>query len=557
MGRAMVSPPVAAGKRLMTSIIDDVARSDPERCFMSILENDDKTNAFRNISYACFARAIDRSAWWIEGLLGKGVGFPSIATYLSPMDFRHVILIFAAIKTGYKMFYSSPRNRPEVQVALLEKLQCTRLFAPEEMSEAAKIVLEHRKMSKYILPDLEYFLSEEPVEPYPYSKPFEEARKDPYVVLHSSGTTGTPKIIVLKQGTVAAHDAFHLLPSLGEKPWYGSNWASNRVVVSFPWLHAGGVLALSCSIYHDFTIVNSSDWPLTGAAANRLHVSGNVQAAWCSPSVLIELAQNPAYLQNLSKLSSVSYAGGILPQHVGDTIAKHTRLFGTFASTETGILPGAVPPQEDWNYYHYSERLGYTFRYFAEDMYELVFTRNPALEPFQGIFYTFPDADTYAMSDLYIPHPTRPGWWRSSGRVDDVVVCADAKKINVIPYEAVIEAHPAVATALICGTGRIRPAVLLQPTEWPASEQEERELVDKVWPSFEKANEAGPVYGRLIKELVVVTKREKPMARAGGKDTVQRKRSIELYEEEIDQAYKRAEKMGLVYGEDVEPGKLV
>ncbi|KAL9078027.1 MAG: hypothetical protein Q9157_003058 [Trypethelium eluteriae] len=557
-------PPEGAGKRLLTAIIDSLARSDPQRCFMSIPATDNINDGLRDVSYATLARAIDRCAWWMESLLGKGVDFPSIATYLSPMDFRHVILIFASIKAGYKvcsgceiMFYSSPRNRPDVQVALLEKLQCTILFTPEKMSEAAKSVLDHRKMDKYILPELDHFLAEESVQPYPYSKTFEEARKDPYVVMHSSGTTGTPKILVMKQGTVAAHDAFQLFPSLGDEPWYGSYWAGKRVLTSFPWVHAGGVLLLSCGIYHDFTTVISCEWPLTGTAANHIHVHGNVQAAWYSPSVLIDVARNPSYLENISKLDNVSFAGGIMPPYVGDAIAKHTRLFGTYASTETGILPGNLPPQEDWNYYHYNKRLGHSFRHFAGDMYELIHTRDKALEPFQGIFYTFLDADTYAMRDLYIEHPTKPGWWRSSGRVDDVVVFADAKKLNVVPYEAVIEEHPEVATALICGTGRSRPAILLQPARWPETEHQERELVDRVWSTFEKANEAGPVYGRLIKELVVLTRKDKPMARAGGKDTVQRKRSIELYEAEINEAYARAEKMGLVFGEVAESGKLL
>ena len=106
------------------------------------------------------------------------------------------------------MFYSSLRNRPDFQVALLEKLQCTFLFTPEEMSGMTTAVLEKRHVDKYILPDLDYFLSQEFVEPCPYSKTFEEARNDPYEVMHSSGSTGTSKILIMKQISAAAHDAF-------------------------------------------------------------------------------------------------------------------------------------------------------------------------------------------------------------------------------------------------------------------------------------------------------------------------------------------------------------
>ena len=103
MAEARRTAPDGAGKRLMTSIIDNLAHSEPQRCFMSIPAGDAITDGLRDISYASIARAIDRCAWWMEGLLGKGVDFPPIATYLSPMDFRHVILIFASIKTGYKV----------------------------------------------------------------------------------------------------------------------------------------------------------------------------------------------------------------------------------------------------------------------------------------------------------------------------------------------------------------------------------------------------------------------------------------------------------------------
>ena len=455
------------------------------------------------------------------------------------------------------MFYSSPRNRLEIQVTLLEKLECELLMTSEQMSDVTKHVLASRAMRKFILPGLDFFLEDKEVQQYPYTKTWNEARRDPYVVMHSSGTTGTPKILVLKQGTVAAHDAFQRFTEFGEEPWYGHYWTGKRVLTSFPWVHAGGVLLLSCAIYNSFTTVIANECPLSGAIADHLHVHGNVQAAWYSPSVLQDVARNASYLENIAKLDNVSYAGGVLPADMGNAINSRTRLFGTYASTETGILPGEMPPVQDWGYYRYNKRLGHSFRHFADDMYELVHTRDQAIEPFQGVFYTFLDADFYAMRDLYIQHPTREGWWRSTGRVDDVVIFADAKKLNPIPYEAVIEEHPAVATALICGTGRTRPAVLLQPREWPKNDEDEKQLLEQVWSSFKRANEAGPVYGRLIKELVVLTKKDKPMARAGGKDTVQRKRSIELYEEEIESAYQNAEKLGLIWGEVADAGNLI
>lgn len=110
--------------------------------------------------------------------------------------------------------------------------------------------------------------------------------------------------------------------------------------------------------------------------------------------MLQDVARNTTYLENIAKLDNVSYAGGILPAGMGNAINARTRLFGTFALTETGILPGEVPPAEDWGYYRYNNCLGHSFRHFAGDMYELVHTRDKAIEPFQGVFYTLPDAES-------------------------------------------------------------------------------------------------------------------------------------------------------------------
>lgn len=103
MDSANYEAPKDAGKRLLTAIIDDVAKNNPKQCFMSIPRSSGLSEGLRDISYAEMARAIDRCAWWLEEKLGKGVDFPTIATYLSPMDFRHVILIFGSIKSGYKV----------------------------------------------------------------------------------------------------------------------------------------------------------------------------------------------------------------------------------------------------------------------------------------------------------------------------------------------------------------------------------------------------------------------------------------------------------------------
>lgn len=37
--------------------------------------------------------------------------------------------------------------------------------------------------------------------------------------------------------------------------------------------------------------------------------------------------------------------------------------------------------------------------------------------------------DAYASNDLLEPHPTRKGWWRYYGRVDDQIILSNGEKV--------------------------------------------------------------------------------------------------------------------------------
>lgn len=50
---------------------------------------------------------------------------------------------------------------------------------------------------------------------------------------------------------------------------------------------------------------------------------------------------------------------------------------------------------------------------------------------------------------------------------------------------------------------------------------------------MEEANASMPTYGRIFKEMILVTRRDKPVSRTM-KGTIQRKVTLQLYEQEIN-----------------------
>ena len=439
------------------------------------------------------------------------------------------------------MFFSSPANSIETHCSLLQKLECEIYLASQPNPSVAQEILKSWPMRSLSMPHIDEWLHDSNFTKYPYTKSYAGACRDPMLVLHSSGSTGLPKLLTWTHGTWTPNDSYQKIPSLGGRPWQALSWKGKRVLTSFPWFHAAGILfLLPMAIFDDFVPVIVPAVPkVTAEIANAVHLYGDVQASLFSPAVLVDAAKNTTYVKNLSLLESVNYAGGPLSQRSGDLISVETRVNALLGSTESGYLPTEMAEREDWNCFKFDSRLGHELRDFGDGMYELFIVRQKELESFQGVFFTFPELEEYSMRDLYYKHPTKEGWWCHCGRADDVIVFLDARKLHPVMMEAAFESHPSISSAIIYGHARSQPAVLIEPTAYPdpATPEAKERMLQEIWPHMAQVIEKGPASGKIVKELIVFTSAEKPLPRAGGKGTILRKRTLGLYQEEFDQAY--------------------
>lgn len=62
------------GKRLIPQILDRLAATDPDRIVYSIAAFADDSNEFRHISAKLFAKAVDKTAWWLHDRIGTTNG---------------------------------------------------------------------------------------------------------------------------------------------------------------------------------------------------------------------------------------------------------------------------------------------------------------------------------------------------------------------------------------------------------------------------------------------------------------------------------------------------
>ena len=294
------------------------------------------------------------------------------------------------------------------------------------------------------------------------------------------------------------------------------------------------------ALFYGLVPVLGPSGPLTAELADAMHQVKMVEASVLVPSIIQDLASSKSWLDNLCQISAVIYGGGPLPSTTGNAIAARTRLYNFMGSSEMINVPTAIVDREDWEYLKFSPKLGYQMRLHSDDLFELVFIRQPHLERFQAIFSTLPNRQEYFTSDLYIKHPTKPGLWKYSGRADDIMALTTGEKINPINMETLIGAHPEVRSVLVVGQARFQTALLVEAREPSLRNKSEEEFIDDLWPIVQKANAQCDTHARVSKDLILLATPEKPFLRAG-KGTVQRRLTVDFYEDAIDELYRNFE----------------
>ena len=105
-------------------------------------------------------------------------------------------------------------------MSIFDNTDCNAIWYDAAFHSVVQSWLAERDMRATVAsPADEWFLDERSPD-FPYCKSFEESRWDPFAVLHTSGSTGLPKPIVVRQGMLAISDAFHGLPER-----HGTNFA--------------------------------------------------------------------------------------------------------------------------------------------------------------------------------------------------------------------------------------------------------------------------------------------------------------------------------------------
>ncbi|KAI9046325.1 putative AMP-binding enzyme [Aspergillus affinis] len=210
---------------------------------------------------------------------------------------------------------------PEAHLRFLEKKNCKLYLRPVEMAAPVDEILKTVEDVVIItVPSSEEFLRDEEAVPVVYGKTWGEGKDDPWLVYHTSGTTGNLKAVTYTHRMCAGFEVAATLPDVEEN--YLHQYAQRRCLAMTGFVHMTSVFGPPSSPSPELLV--------------EIFRHGKIDGAQLLPSLIDALWLSPKGRQALCQLKYVHYAGAPLSRKSEDFLAQHTHLVPCIGSTESG-----------------------------------------------------------------------------------------------------------------------------------------------------------------------------------------------------------------------------
>ncbi|EKM49937.1 uncharacterized protein PHACADRAFT_213717 [Phanerochaete carnosa HHB-10118-sp] len=482
-------------------------------------------------------------------------GRPIFAILAGNESVTYYTLMTGICRAGFVAFPISPRNSPEAIAHLLAETGVSHIFisaedALQRLWDASTDVLARTGGAPPLRHDVPAFQELYPAEPDVHFKllPAPDVRWDDVtIILHSSGSTAFPKPIPW------THERY-LLGCLA--PWFGERDLTGQRLAfhSTPMFHGLGTMQIGWTAFSGLvlTVFKPQVPPVvpTPESVMRGAIATKSDFIYCVPSFIEEWATNPAHVRHLQSVQGIIYGGGPLSQSVGDElVGQGVSIFPMYGISETGINNISLPKsaEKDWQYFAIARNIKAHFEPDGDGHYEFIAVSSTFQKP--CVENTEVDGvPAYATSDLLIPHPTKPGFWRIYGRKDDQIMHSTGEKASIVtnpgPLEKILCTDPRVQAAVMFGRGKFNAGVLIDPRPPhkfdPADQDKLADFRNLIWSTVEAANHIAPQHSRIFKEMIVVSSPGKPFTYTA-KNTARRQAILKDYEPEVEALYQAIE----------------
>ncbi|KAA1470119.1 acetyl-CoA synthetase-like protein [Dentipellis sp. KUC8613] len=540
MANALKPCPIPLYDILLPDVYVAIEALEPDRLFARAMDGDDDAAPVDTITWRKLLHDARHAASQLlsSGAQPRQAGAPAPrpAGFLLDSNYLYYVYEVAALLLGWSVVLLSTRNSKAAFEHLIR------------VSKAEILVVDDSHM--HIADDLKAEFPElrivKVTDQYadgmvPYSRPTpsaEQIQADmdlPAVYLHSSGSTGQPKLIPISHRRLLS----------GARAGFGDLYVGDTLYGPLPLGHGLGycmyiLYPLGSGVVPVFL---ATKYPLTADSVIR-HLKRLPQCIAFLPPAILEdvVAAGDAAMRTLAERTKrMIYAGAPLRKAAGETLVDHgVKLITSYGMTEVNSIAvmdvASENLREDWVYIRFHDNHDMLFIPVDGDneLREMVVA--PGRDAVPAVF-NHENPKGFATGDLWSPHPTIEGLWKHAGRKDSVIALSNGLKVNTKEIETLLLEDHQISRLVTFGAGRFLIGAILLPAQPPASPDA---FIDAIWPTIERINGAVPKHAKLLREMLLVASPNKPFVLTD-KNSVKTKDTLALYADEIEQAYANLE----------------
>ncbi|RFU27752.1 hypothetical protein B7463_g8586, partial [Scytalidium lignicola] len=501
--------------RLLVNVIEAKALLIPDETYLLYAENSNwEQDGYKTLTWKQFNNAINKAAIWLdEKFSAADTNNDQIFAYFGPND----------------MFIPDGRMTHDGTVAILKQLGCKMWITTNDQVDAYKaLVSEIPDLELIAVPDLEFFVHSSDIKPYPFSKTWEEIKDGTAWIIHTSGTTGTPKPINITHGYISALDGWNILFERHRpRNITFEHMVGSRTLTAAPpqWVVGVAFNLMTPAFLDMITVLPPANMSHPWEQEKLLNIfhQNKVTGLICPPSLIQNLFEEEIGQQFLKSLKYIMYSGAALDHTVGDVLASHTNLFSAIGSTETGPqLSFESDDPSTWKTFDFVPEMGIHF--------------------FQPTFYIFPDATSHPGGDIYSQVNDKHGneRWLSRGRADDLVKLKWLAKFHASHIEETLQKDWRIRSVYVGGQGRDAPFIIMELNNVePLSADDQNNLLEGIYSeTVHDVNQKDTDEIRIPRELVMLADPNLPFPRTI-KGTVMRGEVEKAYNARIEAMYER------------------
>ncbi|KAI7863285.1 hypothetical protein BDF14DRAFT_1845667 [Spinellus fusiger] len=468
--------------------------------------------------------------------------------YINDHTIDYLITYVTLLKIGLVLVCLSTKNTAAMNAYILQSVNATVLLATPSYSTIAhdtSTALNNCQVTIVHLYDIDAIINR-PTNPKAAEILKETIRKDideTIVVLHSTGSTGTPKPIRMNSQNIL-HTKMMINTSEQNFSMAAPDAKPNVFLYCLSLFHISGHTSIISVILSGDSVVFMKPKISCVKEIYAAMKTSKCNVTSFSPLIMEQLLRYTNEINDWSVLQRqrlMIYVGTSLKEEIVNAFRKkQVNTCSMYGSTEAGtLLTGDLSPLSLnksslielaavkqyclWETYAPDPRLKHLV--IRHDCSSLSIS---AKRRENGDFNT---------NDLFMEDITNPGHYLYFSRIEDIVVVNTGYKINPIPIEDTIRQCPIINQCLVFGEGYPCIGILIEVSKEAYLKYSIEEIQYTVYSTIDKANQSAMDFTVIKRSMVKILSENETLPKTD-KNTVMRKIGCGRYKSIIDAIYR-------------------